>query len=681
MITATGLGSGLDISGLVKQLVDAERAGSDLQLNRKSTKLNAKLSAFGSIKSVVSGFKGSLSGLNNLSSYDKKSVTLSSSDAFTAIATSAAVPNSYNVEVQQLAASQALASTTFADSDNSAVGTGTLTFRFGNVDYNTGTGNVDSFSLKPDSKTTTLTIDSSNNTLEGIMKAVNDANFGVKASVVNDGTGYRILFTATASGAENGVEIAVSDTDTNNTDSSGLSRFAFNTSAAHVAQTKAAANAQFTLNGLAVSAASNSVTSAIPGVTLNLKNVSTSAIQMTVSKDTTSVTAAVSSFINGYNNFIKTAKALTRYDPATNQAGMLIGDFTVRSMVGQVDNIMRNAVDGITGEFGSLAEIGLSTNLAGEYVLDTTKFKAKLESSPQSMQALFTALGIPSDTNVKYKSSTNDTLTGEYGVNVTNLATSGSYSAAGVLPADFTATPLIIDSDNDALSLKVDGLDVGEILLTQGSYSSGTDLANEIQARINGASTMVGANKTVAVSYDAGSNAFVITANSVGNSSSVNITAVDTSSAAQLGFTVVDGVDGIDVAGTIDGIAASGAGTLLTAGEGSDAWGLQLEINGSTTGARGSVNFSRGITNQLDMLLTKMLDEDSSLANRIDNIETGIKSVEAKRAEMELRWVKIKDRYSRQFNALDTMLSGLQSTSTFLEGQLKALPGPRRLNG
>jgi flagellar hook-associated protein 2 len=678
MVTATGLGSGLDIGGLVTQLVSAERAGSDLQLNRKSSKLNAKLSAFGSLKSSIAAFKGAQDSLNSLSSYDKKSVTLSSSDAFTAIATASAVPNSYSIEVQQLATTHALASGTFADSDSTAVGTGTLTFRFGTVDYNTVSGNLDGFTLNDDSKITTLTIDSSNNTLEGIMQAVNDADFGVKASVVNDGGGYRLLFTSTNSGAENGIEIQVSDTDTNNADNLGLSRLAFNTTASHVSQTKAAEDAEFTLNGLPVTSASNTVTSAIPGVTLNLKKVSADPVQMTVNKDTASVTAAVNSFISGYNTFARTVRTLTKYDPATKTAGMLLGDFTVRAVVSQVDNIMRDAVAGIVGEFGSLAEVGMKTNNAGEYELDTAKFKAALESSPQSIQALFTALGVPSDNDIKYLASSALTEAGSYAVNVSTLASSGSYTAAGVLPADFGATPLVINADNDAFSIEVDGLDVGEVLLTQGSYSSGSALATEIQARINGSTAMVDAGKTVSVTYDSGANRFVIASAMVGNSSIVNFTAVDTNSAAELGFSVADGVAGQDVAGSINGVAATGAGKLLSAGDTTGARGLQLEIGGSVTGARGSIAFSRGISSQLELLLEKVLGEESSLTDRIDNINNGIKDVAKRREQMEVRWEQVKDRYTRQFNALDTMLSGLQSTSKYLETQLAALPGANR---
>lgn len=678
MVTATGLGSGLDISGLVKQLVDAERAGTDLQLTRRSSKLNARLSAFGSLKSSIAGFKGALGSLNSLSSYDKKSVSLSSSDAFTAVATSAAVANSYKVEVQQLAAAHALASGSFADSDTTAIGTGTLTFRFGTVNYNSVSGNMDAFTLNEDSKITTLAIDSSNNTLEGIMQAVNEADFGVKASVVNDGSGYRLLFTSASSGVEHAIEIQAADDDGNNTDNLGLSRLAFNTSASHVEQTKAATNAAFTLNGLAVSSASNVVTSAVPGVTLTLKGTTSSPVDMTVSRDTASVTAAVNSFISGYNSFARTVKTLTRYDPATQTAGMLLGDFTVRGVVSQVDGIMRNAVAGIVGEFGSLAEAGLKTNNAGEYELDTARFKAKLESSPQSMQALFTALGIPSDPGIKYLGSSDLTQAGSYAVNVTALASSGSYSAAGVLPADFAATPLVIDADNDALALEVDGLATGEILLTQGSYSSGSALAAEIQARINGAAAMAEAGKTITVTYDAANNRFVLASAMTGNSSAVNVLAVDTSSAAELGFSVADGVAGQDVAGSIDGIAASGAGRVLTAADEGGARGLQIEVGGSSTGARGSVAFSRGISSQLDLLLEKVLGEESSLSNRIDNINAGVKDVQKRREQMEARWEQVKDRYTRQFNALDTLLSGLQSTSKYLEGQLAALPGARR---
>jgi flagellar hook-associated protein 2 len=678
MVTATGLGSGLDVTGLVTQIVNAERAGTDLQLTRQTSKLNAKISAFGSLKSAIAGFQSSLSSINTLSSFDKKSVTLSSSDALTAVATSSAVPNDYSIEVQRLATSQALASGVFADRDKTAVGSGTLTFRFGNVDYDAAAGNVDGFSLKPDSKITTITIDSSNNTLEGIMKAVNDANFGVKASVVNDGNGYRLLFTATATGAENGLEIQVDDLDGENADAEGLSRLAFNSAATHMQLTKEASDARFSINGLAVSSASNSVSSAIPGLTLNLKAASSGPVQLSVGKDTSSATTALNTFISGYNNLVRTVKTLTKYDAASNTAGMLLGDFTVRAVMSQVDGIMRNAVSGIVGEFGSLSEIGLKTNDVGELELDTASFRSKLESDPRSIQALFTALGVPSDPDVRYLGAGNDTATGAWDLHISALASGGYYSAASVLPPDFSLAPLVIDGDNDNFSLAVDGLDIGEIRLTQGSYSSAAELAAELEARINGASAMVEAGKRIKVTHDAASNSFVLTSAMLGNSSNVSFTAVGATVAATLGFSIGEGQLGTDVAGTIGGVAAKGAGNVLTAADDSAAAGLRLEIGGNAIGARGSIGFSRGISSQLDLLLKKVLDEESGLSTRLENLNDGLKQVQKKKEQMEARWEQVRDRYTRQFNALDTLLAGLQSTSKYLETQLASLPGARK---
>src|SRR5690606_28109336 len=113
MITATGLGSGLDIAGLVEKLVASERAGPDLQLSRESAKLNARHSAFGSLKGAISGLQASLGGLNVLDSFGKKSAASSLATAISATAESGAVANTYSMEVSSLAQEHALASAAF----------------------------------------------------------------------------------------------------------------------------------------------------------------------------------------------------------------------------------------------------------------------------------------------------------------------------------------------------------------------------------------------------------------------------------------------------------------------------------------------------------------------------------------------------------------------------------------
>jgi flagellar hook-associated protein 2 len=220
------------------------------------------------------------------------------------------------------------------------------------------------------------------------------------------------------------------------------------------------------------------------------------------------------------------------------------------------------------------------------------------------------------------------------------------------------------------------------VALTQGTYTSGADLATELQARINGASAMTESGKTVSVSYDEANDRLTIQSTIYGNTSQINVTAIETNTAATLGFAVADGTAGLDVAGTINGKAATGAGKLLTANSvlDNDADGLSLTVSGTATGARGTVNFTRGVTDQLKLLLGKVLEAEGALEKRIDNYEDRKVLVEERKAKLEVKWKAIEARYSKQFNSLDGLLSSLQSTSTYLTQQLANLPGPRKLN-
>ncbi len=678
MITATGVGSGLDVQGLVKQLVEAERAGPDLQLTRESSKLNAKLSALGTFKGVVGGFQTSLAGLNNLATYGRRTATSSNDKIFSVTADGKAAPNSYAIEVSKLASSQALASTAVADSSTTSIGIGTLTFRFGNLDYDTDTETVDGFTLNPDSKVTTLVVDETNNTLEGLMSSINKANFGVKASIVNDGEGYRLLLSSDKTGVQNSLEISVDDLDGADTDSgasAGLSNFAFNSQAANFSQTRAAGDANFSINGLAVSNASNHITSAIEGITLDLKDVSTGPVQLDVKSDTASIVTALNTFLSGYNQFIKTVKSLTKYDAATNTAGVLLGDASVRSVVGQVDGIVRNAVSGIAGEFGSLAEIGLKTSANGEYSLDTDKFKKLLDSDPDSIKALFTALGVPSDPDIRYIASSDKTKTGSYAINISQLSSAGYYAGNGVLPDFALGGTLALNSSNNVLRVDVDGVASGDVTLTEGVYTSGESLASEIQARINGSTTMVKAGTSVKVVYDANTDALTITSATIGSGSQVKITSAAGDMGTLLGLAAGIGVSGHDVAGTINGVAGTGIGEVLSAARDTDAEGLSLSILRGALGDRGTVKFSRGVVTQLNGLLTSLLASDGSLNDRIGNLNERIEAVKEKKTDMETKWEAVAARYTAQFNALDTLLAGLKSTSTYLETQLANLPG------
>jgi len=438
MLTASGLGSGLDINSLVSQLVASDRAVSDLQLNRQANNLNAKFSGLGSLKGSLDGFKSTLGGLNTLANFDLKSASSSDNSVFTATAKAEAIPNDYSIAVSQLATSHSLASIAFVDSDETAIGTGTLTIRRGTTDYVPGTDTYNSFSLNQDSTAASITIDSSNNTLEGVMGAINDADIGIGASIVNDGSGFRLLLSSQTTGESNSLEIAVTDDgDADDIDALGLSRLAFNAAATHLEQTNAAVDANFTVNGLAITAADNEVSSAIPGVTLNLKQTSASPVDLSVIADTNAVLSGVSSFITGYNSYISTANALSGYDQENDIAGVLLGDFTLRSIGGQVDNIVRNSVAGLTGSISNLSELGITTSASGTLLLDTDKLNSALADNPQQVSQMFAAIAVPEDNDILFSASTDKTTVGTYPVSISALASAGEMSGDSVLP-DFT---------------------------------------------------------------------------------------------------------------------------------------------------------------------------------------------------------------------------------------------------
>ncbi len=676
MITATGLGSGLDITSLVSQLVEAERAGSDLQLDRQTAQLNSKFSALGSVKSVLSTFQSTLSDLNDLSSYGRNSASSSVPLELGISADSTAQANSYFVEVTQLAQSHSLASLAVADTNTTTLGTGTITIRFGTTDYNSGTDTYNSFTLKPDSSVATINIDSSNNTLSGVMNAINAAGAGVNASIVNDGVGYRLLLTSESTGLENSLEISVTDDDGNNIDTGGLSQLVFNSSATHLEQAAAAKDALLTINGLSISNPSNSVTSAIDGVTLDLKQTTSGVVDLSVQSDNSAVIDGVNRFIAGYNQFINAVNALSAYDAENDVPSPLVGDFTVRSINSQIDTILRNSVAGLTASVTSLSEIGITTSKSGTLELDVAELNSALADKPDEVTRIFAALGVPTDPDIQFESATAETAVGTYDINITNLATTGTNTGTSVLPNFGIGETLTIDADNDELAVEIDGVSTSTITLTNAVYSSGAALASEIEAQINGATALRDASITVSVTYDNGSNNLVISSDSFGSSSSVDVLSVDTNTAAELGFGVSSGTVGTDVAGTIDGVAATGAGKVLLAVVGSDAVGLRLTIGGTTTGNRGNVEFSRGIVNQLDLLMEQLLDTEGALEDRINAFKDRIDEVSERRERLELRWEAVEARYTRQFNSLDILLSSLQSTSNYMEQQFENLLTP-----
>jgi len=668
-ITAAGIGSGLDVNGILDKIVTAERTPTENRLNLKEAKLQAELTAFGTLKSSVSTFQSSLGKLSDPSLFNSSSVTVSNPDVLTASTSSVAQSGSYSVEVTSLAQSHTLASTEFSSLD-AVVGTGTLTFNFGTTDYNPGTSfaagddSYNSFTQNPDRSSESIVIDNSNNTLTGVRDAINNASIGVNATIVDNGSGYRLLLTSDKQGADNSMQISVDEggAAADNIDTTGLSLLAFNSSATNTEQTQAAQNAALSVNGLSISRDSNTVSGAIHGVTLNLLGIAPGQpVQVSVTSDNTQlVEKNISDFVSAYNDMAKTLGEMTAYNVDSSKAGPLNGDATARTLLQQIKRELGGVIH-TDGPFNSLSSIGITTNRDGTLTLDSEKLESALSDNFDSVAQLFYANGTVTGTNLSYLNGSPQTQPGSYPVSISTAPTHGSVAGESV------TGPITIDSSNDALTISVDGVSTGILNLTQATYTDLTSLAQEIQNRVNNSSAIQTAGLNVSVEYVSGQ--FQISSSSYGSDSSIGISLEN----ASLGLTSnAVATAGVDVAGSIGSLPSTGSGQLLI-GKG-DASGLVLQVSGTTTGYRGRVDFSQGIAGGLNALLSQFLAKDGQLDSKTTSINKQIDDITVQRSDLDKRVAAIEARYRTQFAALDVLMGQLQTTSDFLTQQLGSLP-------
>lgn len=657
MISSPGIGSGLDINSLVSQLMAAESQPLN-DLTKQQQAYNQKLSAYGQVKSALSTFQTALQNLTSGGQLQALSATSSTPAVLSASATAQATPGSYQIEVQQLAQQQKLSSAGYATT-NDVVGSGTLSIQFGT--YNSATN---TFTANANKAAASITIAPANDTLAGVRDAINAANAGVTATIVNDGTANHLVLTSTDSGAANSLKISVSDADGNNLDAAGLSALAYDPTAAagngkNLGQIAAASDAKLTIDGIAITQSSNTLSSAIQGVTLNLAQTNVgSPLTLNVSRDTQAITKAVQSFVDAYNTANATLKKLTAFNGVGAQNGILLGDATTRGLQAQMRSMLSNPVSS-GNALTTLSQIGVSFQRDGTLALDSTKLGTAITNNFDSIGALFNAAGKATDSLVSYSGSSVKTVPGSYAVSVTQLATRGA--TQGSQAAALTVTAGV----NDQLTLNVDGTAVS-VTVAAGTYASADALAAELQSKINGAT---GSRGSVSVSQAGG--LLSITSARYGSASQAAVTGGN-GMASLLGAAPVT-TTGVDVAGTINGVAATGSGQTLTGAIGNPSEGLALRIVGGALGARGTVTFSQGYAYQLNQYLDTALGSTGSLTARTDGINSSLKSLDQRQQELQTRLAAVEKRYRAQFTALDAMMSSMNSTSSFLTQQLATL--------
>lgn len=369
IISSLGIGSGLDTSSIVDQLVAAERRPRELQLNRSQKSLEAQLSGFGKLAAALDKLDNTTSDLGNLS--DSRTASVSENQLLSVSAEAGAQTGSYTIETLQQAQAQSLVSATYSSQD-AVVGTGTL-------------------SVTIDGNNSDIVIDSDNNTLAGIRDAINDADIGVTAMVINNDSGSQLLLSADKTGTANSVELTVADDDGNDADTQGLSNLAFNASTKNLTESVTAKDAKLEVNGVTVTRSTNQFGDVVPGVNIKLlAEEPGTLIEVKVERNAADARKSVSDFVDALGNIGKQINKLTAYDPETGQSGVLQGDSAARGLQSRLR-------EGLVTDFGSdasfdqLVDIGITTDSDGGIAFDKTKFDAALESDFDGVTSLLSA--------------------------------------------------------------------------------------------------------------------------------------------------------------------------------------------------------------------------------------------------------------------------------------------------
>ena len=384
-ISSPGLATnGLDVKSIISQLVALEKRPLDT-LKLQAATVSTKISAYGQIKSLVSALGDAAGKLTSLTGWNGVSTSSSDSKYVSATAIGGTLPTTFSVEVQSLAKAQATASAALLPVGG-ALGAGTIRLELGKW-------SVSPASFTPGSgQPVDITI-SASDTLTDVASKINGSNGGVTASILSDASGERLLLRSKTTGEEAGFRLSVmegGDTDiasAGNTDAIGLSRLVAGTLV-----TQAAADAKATVNGIAVSSATNTFATTISGVTFKAEQVTTAPIEIAVGKDDTAIQANIAEFVKAYNAINQLLQDATKYDSKTNSAGLLQGDSTAVAL----QNSLRNAIQSVTsggGAFKRLADVGITQQLGGDLAVDSTKLSKALAEKPDDVKNLFRNTG------------------------------------------------------------------------------------------------------------------------------------------------------------------------------------------------------------------------------------------------------------------------------------------------
>lgn len=747
-----GIISGMDTTKIIETMLKIDQQQIDTYSSKQTEQTN-KLTCWQSINALLLGFKTQASLLANDKLWYAKSAVSSDEDVITATSSTDASAGNYYLSVQQLATNHQIASQGF-NLTSQNIGTGTFQIKLGS------------------GATTNITIDSSNNTLSGLKDAINNANTGVTATIISDGSDtnqYRMILTAKEAGLKNQISITsnlsggiapdfatpqfdsveklsfngsstsnplltpgstytgtsnktytctvggtglqtvgtgtitidwtdgtnsgsfdVSAADTNialtGTGADGLSlQFSAGTLTAgdtFQVQTFAptiqkAQNAIVRLgtsdNGgspITVSSSTNTITDLIQGVTLNLNSTTDAGetIKISVDADYSQIKSQLSNFVSKFNEYQDFVNKQFSYEEG-GTAGILLGDGSLLNMHNDIRSSLTQVLSDRSSTMRMLSQAGVKFNSSGDLTFDESIFDKKIDDNFSDLVKLFKSDGSSDKSYIEYVSSTASTKvsTAGYKVDITKAATRGSYR--GVMINNPATNNLTIDSTNNKIKVKVNSVTSELITLDPKIYSSGAELAQDIEDAINGDANLSSLGVDVEWMDNGGSGYLMIYTQAYGSKESVTIES-DTQATGNTILGLNGGVTqaGTDVEGTINGEIAKGVGQILT-GDSSNKTtaGLKLKITATPDqiipGAEGTIYFNKGIAALLDDKLSRYTDSYEGIIKvKTDSLQKTIDGISDQIDKMEAAQERKKTSLYEQFQAMEEALAELQST-------------------
>lgn len=792
IINSLGGGSGINSGSIVEQLSEIEKSSKQLAIDNKRETFEAQVSDYGLLRSALATLQDAADIVGDPSSFNSKSATFTDSSALIPSGLEDEAPvGDYTFSVEKIARAQSLSTNTvFADATDE-VGKGTLSFNFGSWD-----AGAEVFTENADEAGFSIVIDDSNNSLNGLRDAINAADKGVQASIINDGSGEKLVISA-PSGVNQQLQITVDDDDGLDVDNAGLSRFAFAEGAGNVNQqmdqNQSGQDAEIIVNGLTVTRSSNSIDDVIAGFKFDLAAAAPGEV-MTVSifEDKLAAENVIRDFVDAYNAFLEAVEPLVDFNEETDEFGSLRRDATSTALMRNLRGAITAEVPEVSSAFTFLGAIGVRTELDGTMSINEDSFSKAFDEDFSAIQNLFAPSTSSSSDKIVVNSFGEQTVAGTYEVvitsepekgNLTGAAPAGSLltdldapvagfatgsasdadlitnlSAAGANDYDFTidvdgvssgtisltpgayadlaavaleietqinadatlgandvsvahnGTAFVVTSLSTGASSSVDnivsvggsadelglfdavatqgsddayddaydftvavnGTTSGTISITPGSYADEDALAAHMQSQINADSTLQAAGSSVSVTWNGAE--FVIESSSYGASSSVVVSDIG-SSAADLGLSAGVRDDGQNVAGTVDGKTGFGVGNVLLPELDSDPYGLTFIIQEGATDS--TVTFSRGFGSTLSQLLEGYLESNGVLDTRIsgnDGLNEKLDDLDTDQSELDRRMTAYTERLMAQFQAMERIVAGLNSSGSFLDGILDRLP-------